>query len=96
MLASHPDGTALQVEGIASFSRSGRATVAGTPSAPRQSVVVTGVVLSSSSLILVTPQDHVTGVAVEGVVADITAKTFTIYLTKPVTVSLAIAWFVLG
>ncbi len=96
VLASHPDGTALQVEGIASFSRSGRATVAGTPSAPRQSVVVTGVVLSSSSLILVTPQDHVTGVAVEGVVADITAKTFTIYLTKPVTVSLAIAWFVLG
>ena len=54
------------------------------------------VALSSSSLILVTPQDHVTGVAVERVVADVAAKRFTIYLTKPVTVSLAIAWFVLG
>ena len=96
VLASHPDGTALQVEGIASFSRSGRAAVAGTPGAPRQFVVVTGVPLSSSSLILATPQDHVTGVAVEGVVTDVTAKAFTIYLTKPVTVSLAIAWFVLG
>jgi hypothetical protein len=47
-------------------------------------------------MILATPQGHVTGVAVEGVVPDVTANTFTIYLTKPVTVSLAIAWFVLG
>jgi len=96
VLASHPDGTALQVDGIASFSRSGRATVAGTAGVPLQSVVVTGVPLGASSVVLATPQGHVTGVAVEGVVPDVTANTFTIYLTKPVKVSLAIAWFVLG
>jgi hypothetical protein len=96
VLASHPDGTALQVEGVASFSRSGSATVTGTASAPRRSVLVTGVALNGSSMILATPQGRVAGVSVEGVVTDATANTFTIYLTNPVTESLAIAWLVLG
>ncbi len=96
VLASHPEGTALHVEGIASFSRSGLATVAGTAGAPSQSVVVTGVALSSTSMVLATPQGRISGVAVEGVIADIAAETFTIYLTKAVTVPLAIAWLILG
>lgn len=96
VLAYNPEGMALQVEGIASFSRSGHATVAGTTGKPSQSVVVTGVALSRSSLILVTPQGRVAGVGIEGVVADAKAKRFTVYLTEPITVSLAIAWFVIG
>jgi hypothetical protein len=56
VLASNAGGTALEVDGVASFSRSGLATVAGTSSAAKSSIVVTGVSLSASSLVLATPQ----------------------------------------
>jgi hypothetical protein len=59
-------------------------------------VKVTGVTLTTSSLILATPQGKVAGVAVEGVMPDVSGSSFTIYLTKAVKVSLGIAWFVVG
>jgi hypothetical protein len=96
MSAASTSGTALQVDGVAAFSRSGLATVAGTSSAKKSSVKGTGVALTASSLILATPQGKVAGVAVEGVVPDVSASSFTIYLTKAVKVSLGIAWFVVG
>jgi len=96
ILATNASGTALEVAGIASFSRSGLATVAGTSSAPKSSVTVTGVPLTASSLILSTPQGKVAGVSIEGVVVDTATSSFTISLTKAVKVSLAIAWFIVG
>lgn len=83
-------GTALKVVGITEFSRSGSALVSGA------SVVVTGVALSSSSLILATLQGYEKGVAVAGVVPNVATSSFTIHLTKAAKVSLAIAWFVVG
>jgi hypothetical protein len=94
VFATSGSGTALQVEGIASFSRSGLAEVKGTASKSKSSIVVTGVALSASSMILATPQGHVAGVAVAGVVPDVSAGSFTIYLTEAVKVSLEIAWFI--
>jgi hypothetical protein len=96
ILASNTGGTALQVDGVATFSRSGVAKVTGTSSKPKTSVVVSDVVLSTSSMVLTTPQGHVAGVAVAGVVLDVSTGSFTIYLTEAVSVSLHIAWFVVG
>jgi hypothetical protein len=93
--ASSTAGTALSVSGVASFSRSGLATVAGTAAKTKISVTVTGVALTAASMILATPQGKVSGVAVEGVVPDVTAGSFTIYLTKAVKVALPIAWFII-
>jgi hypothetical protein len=85
---------ALEVDGVAAFSRSGTATVAGTSSTSKSSIEVTGVSLSSTSQVLATPQTHVSGVGVAAVVPDVSAGSFTIYLTKAVKVSLRIAWFI--
>jgi hypothetical protein len=59
-------------------------------------VTVAGVPLSSSSLILATPQFYVPNVGVAAVVPNATGGGFTIYLTGPVVVSVEIAWFVIG
>ncbi len=89
-------GVALKVSGVADFSRCGTATVVGTATTSAQTVSVTGVPLTASSLILTTPQGHVAGVAVAGVTADVSGSSFVIHLTKAITVSLPIAWFVVG
>jgi hypothetical protein len=100
--AASTTGTALQVEGVATFSRSGTALIAGTTANPEASVTVAGVSLSSGSLIFATLQAYVASagvtpsVAVAAVVPDAQAGAFTIYLTAPVTVSVTIAWFVVG
>ena len=60
------------------------------------SVAVTGVALSSSSLILATLQGFEKGVAVAGVVPDVAASSFTIHLTKAAKVAVAVAWFIIG
>ncbi|MGA2528963.1 MAG: hypothetical protein ABSG36_07340 [Acidimicrobiales bacterium] len=96
VLAVSGSGTALRVEGVARFSRSGSAVVAGAAGAAKTSVTVTGVDLSDSSLILATPQDYLAGVSVAAVVPDVSAGAFTIYLTRPVDAQLTIAWFILG
>ena len=75
VLASNTAGTALQVDGVASFSRSGIAKVAGKSTKSARTLKVTGVALTSSSLILATPQGTVSGVAVEGTTPDVPGST---------------------
>lgn len=96
VVADSLSGIALEVTGVARFSRSGTATVAGTSKAAKNSVTVTGVRLTSSSHVLVTAQTHVAGVGVAAAVPDPAKGSFTIYLTKSVKTHLHIAWFVVG
>jgi hypothetical protein len=91
VLATSANGTALFVEGSAAFSLCGVAAVRGTAS----KVTISGVPLTASSLVLATPQGAIAGVAVEGVVLDVTAGSFTIHLTQPATHHLPVAWFVI-
>ncbi|HEY1916248.1 MAG TPA: hypothetical protein VGH27_11810 [Streptosporangiaceae bacterium] len=95
VVATTVSGTALLVDGPAEFSRSGLATVAGTSTKTAKSVVVTGVALTQYSQILATPQVYVTGAAVAAVVPNVAKKSFTIYLTKLIKVSMPIAWFIM-
>jgi hypothetical protein len=89
-------GTALAVEGVATFSRSGIAAVTGTHHTPARSVTVSGQSLTQESLVLATAQGKVAGVAIEGVVVDVAASSFTIYLTATVTVTLPIAYMIVN
>lgn len=95
VLAVSVPGVALQVRGSSQFSTCGTATVAGTSTAPKSAVTVTGVALTDTNVVLATPQGT-TGGAVTGVVLDVSANKFTIHLTKAVTADLVIAWFILG
>jgi hypothetical protein len=90
--AESETATALAVYGVVTFDRSGVATVAA--GATSVSVNVFG--LTASSIVLATPQGHLAGVAVEGVVTDVSASTLTIYLTKAAKTALPVAWFVIG
>jgi hypothetical protein len=94
---SNGSGTALVVEGTAVFSRSGNVTI----SYPAKSVTVTGVAVTSQSLVLATLQKHLGGVFVEAAVPNLSgsSNSFTIYLnkapgtdTKPKSVT--VGWFV--
>lgn len=88
--AAGAGGTALQVVGVARFSRSGKATVtAGT-----SSVVVSGLTLTSASLIFANPMQRRAGVFVAAVVPAVTAGAFTIYLSQSVASDTRVAWFV--
>ena len=95
-------GMALQVEGVVTFSRSGTALIAGTVANPEASVTVAGVTLDANSLILATSQVYVASannapaVGIAAVVPNVQAGSFTIYLTAPVSVSVTVAWFVIG
>jgi hypothetical protein len=88
-------GMALAVNGTAAFFNSGTAVVAGTPSAPANSVTVSSPLVQASSMVLVTAQGYVAGVGVAGVVLDASAQSFTIYLTKAIKTSLTLAWFII-
>jgi hypothetical protein len=90
--AESASATALQVEGVATFSRSGVASVA----AGKTSITVSDVTLSLSSMVLVTPQGRAAGVSVEGVVTNPRESSFKIYLTAAPTAELDVAWLVLG
>lgn len=97
-------GVALQVrgvstfEGVTAFSRSGLATVNGSTATPKNSVKVSSVSLTASSLVLATIQGDPpgTGIAVQGVVTNPTKSTLTIYLTQMVSTHVKVAWLVLG
>jgi hypothetical protein len=85
-------GNALQVSGKAAFSRSGLLTVAaGSSKATR-----TGVALTSASLVLVTLQQHATGVYVLAAVPNVSGSSFTVYLSKAVTAATKVAWFIVN
>jgi hypothetical protein len=85
-------GPALQVAGPASFSRSGTLTVATGKSSANQ----TGVTLTSASLVLVTLQRHQSGLYVLAAVPNVSASSFTVYLSENVSASTKVAWFIIG
>jgi hypothetical protein len=89
-------GTALKVEGVANFSRSGHASVLGSRSSPGQMVTVQGVALTEYSLILATAQEIIDGLSISGVKPDVSANSFEIWLTGVAEVDVKIAWFVIG
>jgi hypothetical protein len=89
--ARSPKGKALEVEGVASFSRSGLAKI----SAHKSSIKVTNAPVTAASLILATVQGSpASGVYIKGVVKS--GKDFTIELSKATKSALPIAWFVIG
>jgi hypothetical protein len=92
--AESTTGTALQVAGVATFSRSGTVTVA----AGKSSVVVTQARLLSASLVLANLQNLVKGVSIEAVVPNVSAGSFEIYLSKAVPAGdkAIIGWFVVN
>ena len=85
-------GVALQANGPAVFSRSGLVTIA----AGKTSATVTGVALSSASLVLATLQQHVTGVYVVAAVPSVAGSSFIVYLNKAPTATARVAWFVVN
>ena len=86
-------GTALQVLGEASFSRSGTVTVP----AGKASAAKSGISLTAASLILATIQGNVPGVYVQGVtVITGSAGSFTVHLNRAAPAKTTVAWFVLA
>jgi hypothetical protein len=84
--------TALSVQGLALFSRSGVLTVpAGHASATQP-----GVGLTPASLVLATLRQDRAGIWVRSAVPDIAARSFTVHLSKAVTSSAKVAWFVVN
>jgi hypothetical protein len=86
-------GTALHVNGTASFTRSGTVTV----SPGHSSTTNTGIALTSASLVLATIQGNVAGLYVQGVtmVAG-PSGSFTIHLSKSAPANTKVAWFVVN
>jgi hypothetical protein len=85
-------GTALSVNGKAKFSRSGTLIIP----AGASKVTVSGVSLSEASFVLATLQAYRAGIAIAAVVPNAAAGSFTIRLTKAVTSSTKVAWFVVN
>jgi len=85
-------GTALEVTGPSVFSRSGVLTVGG----GKSSATKTGVALSAASLVLATLQQDRAGVWVRSAVPNVAGSSFTIHLSKAVTASTQVAWFVVN
>jgi len=89
---SSAGGTALKATGRVVFSRSGVLTVA----AGKSTITKTGVALTKASLVLATLQQDVPGVWVRCAVPNVTAKSFTVHLSKAVSATTKVAWFVLN
>jgi hypothetical protein len=85
-------GTALRVVGKATFSRSGRLTLA----AGQSSVAKTRLPLSRYSLVLAVLQTNRAGIYVRAVVPSPSTSSFRIYLNAPVPGTTHVAWFVLN
>lgn len=92
--AQSTTGTAVKVEGVAAFSRNGLVMVV----AAKSTVTVSGVALSASSLVLANLQNSVPGVFVEGVVPNVTKRSFQIILSEavPAGSKAKVAWFVVN
>lgn len=93
VLAENADGgTALKVNGIAKFSRSGVATVAR-----GRSQVSHRLPLTSASFVLATIQGNVTDLYVRGVTITTGSNgSFTIHLSKAVAAKTKVAWLVVS
>jgi hypothetical protein len=83
---------ALQVNGRAVFSSSGKLVVpAGATSATQA-----GVVLGPASLVLATLQENLPGIAVRAAVPDPTAGSVTVHLTQAPTADTVVGWMVVN
>lgn len=92
VLAENPSGgPALQVNGRASFSRSGLVTVP----AHTRSVTVTGVALSTQSMVLATLQAHVGNLSIAAAVPNPSASSFALFLTATPRAPTTVAWLVI-
>jgi hypothetical protein len=86
-------GTALRVNGPATFARSGTVTVA----AGQKTASATGIALTSASLVLATVQGNVPGCYVQGVTTVTgSSGSLTIHLSKSAPVTIKVAWFILS
>jgi hypothetical protein len=85
-------GTALRVDGKATFSRSGRLTL----TAGQSSIAKTGLLLSRYSLVLAVLQTNRPGIYVRAVVANPSTSSFRVYLNTAVPGTTNVAWFVLN
>jgi hypothetical protein len=88
-------GAALEVTGLVHFSRSGSAVVNGSTSKHLGKVTVTGVPVTATTRVLATLQTFVSGVGVAAVVIDVPASSFTIHLTKSVSVNATVEWLLI-
>jgi hypothetical protein len=83
-------GPALEVQGPATFSRSGVVTI----EAKKRSVIVSFQGVTPTSMVLATLQTVAKGVTVAAAVPDV--DSFTLKLTKAPKTDVVVAWFVLG
>jgi len=83
-------GPALEVQGPATFSRSGVATI----TARKKSVTVSFPGVTATSMVLATLQTMAKGVAVAAAVPAL--DSFTVRLTKAPKTDVVVAWFVMG
>jgi hypothetical protein len=86
---------ALDVLGMAIFSRSGIATVNGTTAAPKNQVVVRNVMLTANSLVLAVVQGA-GSIGVVSVSLNIASSNFTIHLAQAVTITVKVGWFIVN
>jgi hypothetical protein len=89
---SAPSGTALEVSGVAKFSRSGHIPVSNGVS----QVTASSVPLSPSSLVLAVLQTDLTNTYVRAAVPDVPTSSLTIHLNRPAPGAGSIAWFVVN
>ena len=87
--AAEAGRTALAVDGVARFSRSGSTTLTS-----GSTKTVTGVPLSADSLVFAVLHTNRSGVWVRAVVPNVAGSSFVIYLNTAVAASTRIAWFV--
>jgi hypothetical protein len=85
-------GVALDVVGVATFSRSGTLVVPMGSSSATQ----TAIPLSSGSLVLATPDSNVTGTVIQAAVPNVAGSSFTVFLAKAAKADTTIAWLVIG
>jgi len=89
---SNPGGTALKATRPGRLQQERRAYGGGRIVQGHQ----TGVALTPASLVLATLQQDVPGVWVRSAVPNVTAKSFTVHLSKAVSAKTKVAWFVLN
>jgi hypothetical protein len=89
--ANSSGGTALAVNGRASFSLSGVVSI----KSGKSSITVLAP-LTASSFVLATLQTFKSGFWVAAAVPDLAHGTFTIYLNKAATAKLKVAWFIVN
>jgi hypothetical protein len=83
---------ALEVHGPAVFTRSGVLSIG----AGKSSAIQTGVALTTSSLVLATIQQDRAGIWVRSAVPNVSGSSFTIHLSKAVSASTKVAWFIVN